>query len=482
LATKIAAPVTEKGYTNAFPGVLSGFGSWDLFEENPDLLWPMSVRTYTRMARWDTRVNSILQAIGLPVRRANWWIDQNGASDEVTEFVARDLGLPIREMGDDEKPKPPTGGRFNWAKHLKTALKYQQFGHQVFEQIYRIDDDGKAHLAKLAARPSSTLAFWDVAASGDLLSVQQWPIGGALAGGGGGNQVAFIGGVPAGAPIPGDRLVVYVRDQDPGVWFGNSVLRPCYGNWVWKTQLMRIEAVAAERHGVGVPKINVSEAESEDPDRMALYGQIAQQWRGGASSGVAFPFGTDAHIMGPQGNMPAGFIRQSIEWHDKQMALGALMHFMNLDRGGSYALASALTDPWVQAVQTVADDIREVSQEGVVEKLVALNWGPDEPVPMLGCDEIGSQQDATAAALQLLQAAGIITPDGRLESFVRTQMGLPAPDPDSRPEPDQTDQVDPLANRENRAMGEPNQTTASIRVRAHTRRRSQPKTNGDTLW
>lgn len=474
MATKIAAPVTEKGYTNAFPGILAGFGSWDLFEENPELLWPMSVRTFTRMARSDTRVASILQAIGLPVRRANWWIDQNGASDEVTEFVARDLGLPIRTAEDDTKPKPASSGRFNWSKHLKTALKFQQFGHQVFERIYSVDDAGRAHLARLASRPSSTLAYWDVAASGDLLSIQQWPVGTALMGGEG-NQVAYIGGTPSGSPIPADRLIVYVRDQDPGVWFGNSVLRPSYGNWVWKTQLMRIEAVAAERHGVGVPLINVSEEESNDPDRMTLYGQMAQNWRGGSSAGVALPFGTDAHIMGPEGNMPAGFIRQAIEWHDRQMALGALMHFMNLDRGGSYALASALTDPWVEAVQTVADDIQDVGQEQVVEDLVALNWGADEPVPMLGCDEIGSQQEATAAALQLLQAAGLITPDGRLESFVRTQMGLPAADPDTRPE-EPTDQTDPLANREDRAMGEP----------THTRRRSarakKPKNGDQTLW
>lgn len=452
------------------------------------MLWPQSVRTFTRMVRSDTRAASVLQAMGLPVRRANWWIDQNGASDEVTEFVARELRLPIRTAEDDEKPKPPSGGAFSWKRHLKTSLKYLQFGHQVFEQTYRIDDAGRAHIAALSPRPSSTLAFWDIAANGDLVSVQQWPIGTALFGGAG-NQVAVIGGSPSGNPIPGDRLVVYIRDPDPGVWYGNSVLRPCYGNWMIKTRLMRVEATAGERHGIGVPKINVSEEESQDPARMAEYGRIAQQWRSGDDAGVVFPFGTDGKIIGPEGTMPAGFIRQAIEWHDKQMALGALMHFMNLDRGGSYALASALTDPWVEAVQTVADDIQEIAQESIVEKLVALNWGPDEPVPMLGCDEIGSQQDATAAAMQLLQAAGLLTPDGRLEAFLRTQLGLPAADPESREEPAEPDQTDPLANREDRALDEPSQTSASVKVRPHSRRRpatrarAKGSTKGDPrLW
>lgn len=452
-----AAPVVEKGYVNPFPSLMGmGFGQVDLFEDVHDMLWPSSVRTFTRMARTDTRLASMLQAIFLAVRTTRWWIEPNGAREEVVQHVSADLGLPVRGA-DETQPKARSRGRFSWNRHLQLALKYLQFGHQVFERVYTIDDRGRAHLARLGPRPSSTLAYWNVAANGDLLAIQQWPAGTLMAGMGSTGQ-RMIGVMPMGVSIPADRLVVYVRDPDPGMWYGNSLLRPCYGNWMLKAELIRIEAAAARRHGIGVPVINVGPQESQDRQRMALYGKVAQEWCGGQNSGVAFPDGTDGHIKGVEGTMPAGMIRQAIDYHDKAMALAALMHFMNLDQGGSYALATVQEDPWIQATQAVANDIRDTVQASVVEDIVDVNWGIDESVPLIGCDQIG--KEATAAMLQMLVAAGIITPDSPLEAFIRASAGLPAPDPKSERQPAGGQQPQlPAGNSSNR-----------IRVREHTRR------------
>ncbi|MGV7585239.1 phage portal protein family protein [Mycobacterium kansasii] len=461
----------EKGYVNPFPSSMgTGFGQVDLFEDVPDMLWPNSVRTLTRMGRVDTRLASMLQAIFLAVRTTKWWIEPNGAREEVVAHVAADLGLPIRGA-DDTQPKPRSRGKFSWNRHLQLALKYLQFGHQLFERIYVIDERGRAHLARLSPRPSATIAYWDVAVNGDLLAIQQWPAGTLMAGVGGTGQ-RVIGSMPMGAPIPADRLVVYVRDPDPGVWYGNSILRPCYGNWMLKAELIRIEAAAARRHGIGVPVINVGPKESLDSARMALYGKVAQEWCGGQNSGVAFPDGTDGHIKGVQGTMPAGMIRQAIDYHDKAMALAALMHFMNLDQGGSYALATVQEDPWIQATQAVANDIRDTAQAAVVEDIVDHNWGIDESVPLIGCDQIG--KEATAAMLQMLVAAGIITPDSPLEAFIRAAAGLPAPDPKTEREPAQpTQQAQP--------PGKP--PSNRISVREHTRRApGAPKVEQEPLF
>ncbi|MGZ9830166.1 phage portal protein family protein, partial [Tsukamurella ocularis] len=62
----------------------------------------------------------------------------------------------------------------------------------------------------------------------------------------------------------------------------------------------------------------------------------------------------------------------------------------------------------------------------VIEDLVDVNFGPNEPAPRLIFDAIGSQQDATAAALQVLVQAGILTPDVLVEQTVRQRMGLPS--------------------------------------------------------
>jgi hypothetical protein len=444
LAPKTAPPMTEKGYVNPYGGWLSGWAvQGDPFETIPELLWPNSVRVYTRMGREDSRLASMFQAIWLPVRRTGWRVDPNGAKVAVTKFIAANLGLPI--VGDDEnKPTPRTKSQFSWSEHLRTALSYVQFGHSVFELVYR-RDGSMVLLDKVAPRPQSTIAFWNVDQKGDLLSIQQWPAG-----------IFAMPGFVVQAPtsvganaIPGANLVAYVRDPDPGVWTGNSILRACYKNFLLKDELMRIEAAAARRHGIGVPVAWATPEESEDKERIAEYQATASAYRGGSSAGLGLPAEAKFQIVGPTGTPMDP--RRAIEYHDHQMALVALAHFLNLDGdGGSYALANVQQDTFIQALQTVADTIRDTAQRRIIEPLVDANWGPDEPMPKLVFDEIGSRQDATAASLNQLAVSGLITPDDRLESYIRQSSGLPSPDPaTARPDqpalpamPDQSAQPD----------------------------------------
>jgi hypothetical protein len=67
----------------------------------------------------------------------------------------------------------------------------------------------------------------------------------------------------------------------------------------------------------------------------------------------------------------------------------------------------------------------------IVEDLVDVNFGVDEPAPLLVCDQIGSQQQVTAQAMQMLITAGALSNDPALERHIRQRFGLPAPDPDA---------------------------------------------------
>jgi hypothetical protein len=476
LAPKTAAPLTEKGYVSPMGGWPNGWGySLDLFETVPELMWPNSVFTYNRMGREDARVASVLRAVGLPIRRTAWRIRQNGASDEVTEFVSTNLGLPI-EGTDPDEPTTRTRDRFSWSEHLQQALTALKFGHSVFEQVYRIDGEGanaRAVLRKLAPRPQSSISYWNVAADGGLISVQQWPAGTFSSPG-----MLVMAPTSMGDAITVDRLVVYTHEPDPGVWTGNSLLRPAFKHWKLKDELMRIEAAAARRHGIGVPNLQGNESDSEDPDRMAELLKIASAFGGGETAGLATTFGEDFKIVSPTGTPMDP--RRAIEYHDHQIALVALAHFLNLEgQGGSYALASVQADTFVQSVQTVADDIRNTAQAHIVEDLVDLNWGPDEPTPLLVCDEIGSRQDATAAALQMLVNARLVTPDDRLEAFLRSASGLPGADPATEREPE------PPAVQQPPDAPAPEQSVATARLRDRGRspkdRRKEP--NGALpLW
>lgn len=440
------ALTTESGYVNPASvdpiaselGATMGVWWWDLHEQVPDLVYPWSLKIFSRMYREDSRVRSMLSAISLPIRRTAWRIDPNGAEDEVVELVANDLGLPIVATDPQQTPKPRRPGGFSWDAHLAEALSCLRYGHAVMEQVYEFRD-GRFHLSKLAPRPQFTIRSWGVARDGGLDWIEQY--------------------VPAGADSAGtaqridiSRLVVYRNDPEPGVWIGQSLLRSGYKNWLLKDELMRIEAAAARRNGIGVPVATANENDSRDPKKMKNYESIATRFRGGMSAGAALPNGAKLEILGVQGNLPD--LRQAIEYHDKQIALAGLAHFLNLDKGGSYALASVQADTFVQSVQAIAEGVTDITNRHVVADLVDANFSIDAGCPLVVADEIGSRQDATAAALNLLIQAGLLDADPALKAFIRQNLGAPPIDPSYTPPPAAppapTDDPDEAPTAENR--------------------------------
>lgn len=414
-ATKTAAPQYEIGYVNPH-GSTTDWQQWDSEERVPELQWPQSNYVYSRMMKEDGRVSSVLQAIGLPIRSAHWWVDPNGARDEVAEDVARNLGLPI--LGTEPDTQPRMRGRFSWAQHLQNVLLMLPYGHSFFEQVYAISEDAtRARLHKLAPRPQKTISAINVALDGGLESIRQ-------------HAPASTGRVMyglTGVEIPVSRLVAYVRDPEPGDWRGSSILRPAYKHWLLKDEFMRIQAATARRNGMGVPVGTASKPDDqEEVDRMQA---VASNYKGGSNSGVGLANGQKLELLGVSGNLPD--MQQAINFHDKSIALAGLAHFLNLDRGGSYALASVLADPFVQSVQALGEFIRDTSNAHIVEDLVDINFGEDEPAPRIVFDEIGSRQDATAAALGILVQNGLLEPDDELKIMLRQKFGLTTPDPTS---------------------------------------------------
>ncbi|QPX61706.1 portal protein [Gordonia phage Bunker] len=471
-----AAPATsERGYVlDSMNPLLTDFGYWDQFEQIPELIWPRSVGVFTRMASEDGRIASVMEAIKLPILRTQWRIDPNGAKKKVTKFVAANMGLPI--VGADERaPLIRTRGRFLWVEHLHHALAMLDFGHSIFEQVYRLTDEGLYELRKLAPRPQDSIAAFHVARDGGLISIEQYPPG-------------IAGADPSiGATIPIERLVAYVRNPRPGQWIGRSMLRPAYKHWLAKDELMRIEIATARRNGMGVPVATSTEKERDDKKAIDAYAELASKYRVGARAGVGLPYGAKLQLLGVEGNLPD--LRRAIEYHDKQMALAGLAHFLNLDKGGSYSLASVLNDTFVQSVQTIAETIRATAQAHVIEDLVDVNWGPDEPAPLLVFDEIGSRQDATAAALQMLIAAGVLTPDPTLEAFERQQLGLPVadePDEDDAADPADDPDVEPTDDEDDGSAAAPANARSAPRRLARASAGRRPitiETNGAlTLW
>lgn len=395
-----AAPLTEVGY------VKSSSSWWmELDEEQtPELRWPESIPVYDAMRSQDAQCASVLRAVTLPVRRTPWRLDPNGARDEVVEHVARDLGLPI--LGSTEPPRQTrTKDRFSWAEHLRMALLMLPFGHMYFAQWYRVSDDARRiHLRKLLPLMQRTIAHLEVAEDGGLVSLTQWPP---------------MAGKPS-MPIPVSRLVAYIHEQEGANWIGRSLLRPAYKHWLIKDRLLRVQAQTIERNGMGVPLYKGAPGEEDLSKGLAM----AKAWRGGEAAGSAVANEADLLLRGVEGDLPDA--DKPIRYHDEQIGRAVLAHFLNLGtQTGSWALGTTFADFFTLSLQTLGQQIADISTSHVVEDLVDVNWGPEEPAPKITFQEIGSRRDATADAIKLLVDAGVIRTDEDLEGFVRDAFGLP---------------------------------------------------------
>ena len=397
-------PTREIGHAMA----VSGPGTQ---EDNWALRFPHSARVFAKMAREDAQVTSILSAVTLPIRRATWQLDPNGAPDEIVSHVSQDLRLPVR--GEDQsKPTAPRRGRVSWNEHLHKALMALQFGVMFFEQVYEPGPDGREHLVKLAPRYPASIDRINVARDGGLESIEQ--------------RAMTIGSESTGATkIPVDRLVAYVYEPQDSSWTGSSVLRPAYKHWKLRDQFLRLEAQVLERNGMGVPTYTGSEF-AQNPEDDLEYGQkVASDLRSGQSAGAAIPAGAKLDIKGVNGQLTSP--REAIAYHDSMMAKTVLAHFLNLEgKGGSYALAETQSDLFIQSLQTIAEWIADTATQHVIEDIVQMGFpGYDGLCPQVVFDPIASKKELSAQDLATLVRDGVIHMDKDTEEHVRRSFSQP---------------------------------------------------------
>ena len=222
--------------------------------------------------------------------------------------------------------------------------------------------------------------------------------------------------------IPTSRLVAYVNEREGGNWAGSSLLRTAYKNWLLKDRVLRTQTSSIDRNGMGIPRYTGGENTTEE--ELERGEQLASEARAGDNSGVAVRNGAKFELVGVDGNLPETMA--PIKYHDEQIARAVLAHFLNLGtQTGSWALGTTFADFFTQSLKAVATDIADTFTAHVIEDLVDLNWGPDEPAPRLVFDDIGGNEAAIASAIKQLVDAGVLTPDEGLEAHTRLALKLP---------------------------------------------------------
>lgn len=373
-------------------------------EYNPDLRGDRAIAAYDRMWRSDGQVRAIVTVCELPLIEATWYIKPASDSPldvEVAQFIQDNL----------------IGGGMNrpWYETLKHQLTMFRYGFAGSEKVYAYDEaENKIKLRKLAPRLARTIVRIFPNDNDEVDHVQQvvW----VNADDGSGGEYRYV-------DIPGARLLWVILDREGNDFFGNSLLRPAYQHWYFKTTLYKIDAIGCERQSMGVPYMveppdtNITEAQRAIT-RAALSSLHAHE-----KQFMLVPGGYQFGIAGVTGQTKA--VLPSIEHHDLQMSRSVLAQFLNLDGGGSYALSKDGTSFFLQALKARGKIICEAFNTQVIRELVDLNFKVDK-YPTLDFEDLDTRSvNDLLLPLAHLMTAGGLTANTETENTIRRMLNFP---------------------------------------------------------
>ena len=329
------------------------------------------------MRRSDAQVIATLMAVKLPIRGAEWAIKEpdnaSPVEKESTELVKSCL---LDELDLDGI--------------IENALLMLDFGVAVHEDVYYIDGKN-IRLKKCAARLPLTFYRWITEANGDDLIALE--------------QMGYRGGQYIVTQVPADKLAIFTFRQEGANFTGLSLLRSAYQHWYIKSNLYKVEAIACERNGMGVPWIKMG-PDAKVEDRAAAT-EWLQQLSVNERTAITLPPGWEFGLEGVKGTIQSP--KDAIEHHNGMISQAALAQFMNLGQGhssGNRALGQTMSDFFYMSVQATANQIGRVFDVTTIKRLVDLNFTGVVNYPRLVPQNVlAAKFESIVDALQKLAAA-----------------------------------------------------------------------------
>lgn len=323
-----------------------------------------------------------------------------GAVMYATEQVLRDVDLKVAPA--DDSPEAQREADFvksvlddmdhTLDDHVAEALSCLSYGFAWFEVVYkrrvgpteRNDKkrskytDGRMGVRKIAMRAPWTVSRFDVdQKTGDVLGVYQ--------------EGSYAGSNKH--YIPARKSLYYRTTSLNGDPSGRSILRNAYTSYEYLNNLQAIEAIAVERELAGIPVARIpSEYLSADatPSQAAFrqnLEQILRDVKFNEQGYIITPSDTypdkdgsptnirlvDVELMSSSGNRNID-IDPIVRRYQHDIARSVLSEFLMLgSQGGSYALSKSKTDLFLRALESYVQQIVDVLNKQLVERLWELN-------------------------------------------------------------------------------------------------------------
>ncbi len=359
---------------------------------------------FDEMRRSDPKVGSVLKAITLPIRGANWYIEP--ASDDATD----------KKIAATIEDNLLRGMTQTWDDTLRHILLMLPFGFSVLEKVWEYRADGVLGIRKLDPRLPVSIIDWKYDK----------------------NTKALIGPEQSDSDgtryvLPIEKLLVFTNDKEGDNWEGISILRTAYKPWFIKSTLEKIDAIKHDRYGVGVPVMTAPTGAKSGDASWTDAEDTLENLQSQEQSYIIKPQGWELEVL--NGGTVGTDVVASIKYHDEAIGKAMLAQFIDLgtSQSGSRALGSSFIDLFNKSIKAYAGYICDVVNRFLIREYVGYNWNVDRFPTM----KVNGISDLDSLGLSELVAKGVITADDALEAVVRDSLELPAKEEVETPEPEQ---------------------------------------------
>jgi hypothetical protein len=297
------------------------------------------------------------------------------------------------------------------------------FGHSVMEVVLsEKDENGHVHWRDMYFRPQTTLDEWNHDRHGKVISIVQRTTEG------------------INATIKANKCLIFRSAPTQASPLGKSLFRNAYRDWYYKTNIEKIEAIGIERDLVGLFVLQAPEDQELQDEKGQLNDvgqwawQIVRNVKRNAQEGLVLPHGWEAKLLASPGDRQFD-LNTTINRYANNIALSMLSQFLVLgvtSSSGSFALAKEQSSLFHIAIEGFAKSFAEVINNQFIgaPALQLFNKLEKRPyVKPVGIERINPND--LASFLGRMLKFNVITPDDRLEEFLRDRFGMPDADPNS---------------------------------------------------
>ncbi len=397
------------------------------------------VEVYKEMSENDDVIGAILFATEMLMRQSEWNIQEAG-----TQQVDMDAAEFVRSCMNDMEE--------TWSDFISEVLSFLTYGWSYHEIVYKRRmgntkdpktkskyTDGLIGWRKLPIRSQDTLWEWKYDDNDNLIGLIQCAPP---------NYAQVF--------IPIEKALHFKTKNRKNNPEGRSILRNCYRNWYFKRRIQEIEGIGIERDLAGLPVLTAPEGvdiwSDENREELEKAERIVSSVRRDEREGIVLGNGWQFTLTSTGGRRQFD-TNQIIERYDTRMAMTVLADFVLLGHQnvGSFALSSDKTEMFGIAMGAFLDLICEVFNSQAIPRLIDINGDRFKGItdyPQLVHGDIETQDlGQLGDFVSKMVGIGAITPDEKMEDYLRMTANLPERDfdtdygtPNKPPEQPQSDE------------------------------------------